>query len=121
MTKQLELRRATTALYLVLAILPAVILSILVFEAPRLPLSYVFSATQSRPLALVLSGLAIGALVVAASVPRISSPVMVRWLMLPSVALVALAFAWGILAALLYALGVLMLFALAKKPSGHDP
>jgi hypothetical protein len=120
MNNPVEVRRATVAIYLILAILPTAILTMLVFEPPGLSLSYVFSAPHSRPLAFVLSGLAVGSLVVAALVPRSNTHAKAQLLMIPGGALVGLAFGWGLLAALLYTLGLLFLILLRARLAGHD-
>lgn len=109
------LRRATTGMYSILTVLPAAALAILVYAPPRLTLAWVFSTPQSRSLALVLSGLAVGSLLVAVLVPRANTRAVVRRLMIPAVALVGLAYAWGLFAALFYALGLGYLLLLQRQ------
>ena len=115
MSSYVRLRRATTAMYSILTILPAAVLAILVYAPPRLSLAWVFSAPQSRSLAFVLSGLAVGSLLMAVLVPRADTRAVVRRLIIPAAALVGLAYAWGLFAALFYAFGLGCLLLLQRE------
>jgi hypothetical protein len=107
-------------MYGLLALLPAATLGILIFEPPRLPLSYVFTSPESRFFAYLLSGLTIGSVLLAVQVARTGTGGRTRGLLLPGAALVGLAFAWGLIAILVYALGVLFLLGLSFRPSTDD-
>jgi len=119
MGSHMEMRRATVAAYFMLAVLTTAILAILVFEPSRVPLSYVFSAPEFRLLFLTLAGLAMGSLVMVVLVLRSKTPARIQLLLIPGGALVALAFAWGLVPALAYALGLLLLLMLRLRPSDH--